>query len=76
MPDFSVQHYVNAKYVTPSLMNSANPTVGLSNPVVNNNNGWLTCSFTRLISMQSQQGYFDLSKPYFILAAYGAMLSS
>jgi hypothetical protein len=66
---------VNRKYAAPTLMNTANPSVGLSNSVVNINNGWLTCSFSRMISMASQQNYFDLSKPYYILAAYGPISS-
>ena len=57
-------------------MNSNNPTVGLSNSVVSSNNGWLTCSFTRQISMPAQQKYFDLNDLYYILAAWGPLDSN
>jgi hypothetical protein len=56
-------------------MNSANPTVGLSNSFVISSNGWLACVFSRIISMPSQQNYFDLSQRYYILAAYGSISS-
>ena len=71
-----MQHYVNGYFVTPSLMNSNNPTVGLSKSLVSSNNGWLTCSFTRQISMSSQQNYFDLNDLYYVFAAWGPLDSN
>ena len=52
-------------------MNNNNPTVGLTNALVTMVNGWLVCSFSRQLSLPTQVNYFDLSKQYFILAAYG-----
>lgn len=74
-PNNLVQHYVNPVYATPVLMNPTVPSIGLSNSLVNINNDWLTCSFTRMVSMPSQQNYYDLTNQYYILAAYG-MLSA
>ena len=71
-----MQHYVNGYFVTPSLMNSNNPTVGLSKSLVSSNNGWFSCSFTRQISMSSQKNYFDLNDLYFVFAAWGPVDSN
>lgn len=54
-------------------MNSANPSVGLSNQAVNFNNSWLSCSFTRQLSLPAQQSYFDLSKIYYVLGSFGTI---
>jgi hypothetical protein len=36
----------------------------------------LFCSFTRQISLNSQQNYFDLNNPYYLFAAYGYLDSN
>lgn len=68
-----IEHrYNNADKNTPQLLNSTNPTEGLTNMKVKSENGWLFCSFTRLVKIQSiEKKYFDLSKNYIILSAYG-----
>ena len=71
-----VQHYVNGYFVTPSLMNSNYPTIGLTNSKVSKNNAWLSCSFTRQISIANQQNYFNLNDLYYILAAWGQLGSN
>ena len=71
-----IQHYYTSGHVSPSLMNNGAPTVGLTNTAVYTLNGWLVCSFTREVSLSTQANYFDLSKQYFILAAYGSLDSS
>ena len=70
-----VQHYVNQVHVTPILMNPSNPSIGISNSTVSSKNGWLICSFTRMIFMPNQQNYFDLSNPYYLLASFGTIAS-
>ena len=66
-----VQHHVNGIQNAPVLMNSSFPAIGLLNYAVNTNNGWLTCSFTRILSMPTQINYFNLANKYYILSAYG-----
>ena len=64
---------MNPVHSTPLLMNSVVPSIGLSNISIISNNSWLTCSFTRMISMPSQEKYFDLSNPFYVLAAFGSV---
>ena len=70
----SLLHYYNSGY-QPSLLLSSNPTVGFSNIVTSYSNGVASCSFTRAIKMPNITHYFDLSKSYYILAAYGPIRS-
>jgi hypothetical protein len=65
-----VQHYYNQGKSTPLLL--SDPTVGFSNPQVSINNGLMTCSFTRQMSMPGTDKYFDISTtPYYLLVASG-----
>ena len=57
----------------PVIMNTQSPSIGLTNTVVSMNNTWLICSFTRQISIPTQQFYYDLSNPYYVFAAYGQL---
>ena len=54
---------------------STNPTVGFTNIKTSYTNGVATCSFTRAVKMPSLAKYFDFSKSYYILAAYGPIRS-
>jgi hypothetical protein len=71
-----VQHYWNEGKTTPSLLNSNNPFIGLTNVAVVTSNGWLICSFTRQISLSNEANYFDLNNTYYVLAAYGNVISN
>ena len=54
-----------------------NPTLGLSNIAVTNNNGVLSCQFQRTKCIGSSDGrYYDLSKSYYILLAKGSLSGS
>ncbi len=65
-----VQHYYNSGQSTPELM--SNSTVGFSNSQVSINNGLMTCTFTRQMSMPDTKNYFDIStSPYYLLVASG-----
>ena len=64
-----VQHYYNQDKL-PILQ--PNPTMGFSNSQISVNNGVVTCSFTRQMSMPSATNYFDISKTqYYMLVASG-----
>ena len=65
-----VQHYYNQRKSTPFLL--SDPTAGFSNSQVSINNGLMTCSFTRQMSMPGIDNYFDISTmPYNLLVASG-----
>lgn len=68
-----MQHYITTGKALPILMNYSQPTIGLSNMTVSGTNEWIVCSFTRQIKMSSQPYYYDLTKPNYVLAAYGPM---
>ena len=54
-----------------------NPTLGLSNIVVTNNNGILKCQFQREKFINSADGrYFSLFDPYYVLLATGSLSGS
>ena len=74
-PGYVEQRY-NPSEVTPMLLDSNNPSIGLSNQNTSLSNGWLTCSFTRLKSNNLVANYFDLNNQYYILAAYGSSTSA
>jgi hypothetical protein len=57
----------------PVIMNTQLPSIGLTNTGVSINNTWLICSFTRQLSIQTQQFYYDLSNPFYVLASYGKL---
>jgi hypothetical protein len=68
-----VQHYYNPENDenrAPVLF--SNPTVGFSNSQVSINNGLMTCTFTRQMSMPGTDKYFEISTtPYYLLVASG-----
>ena len=67
----TVQHYYNTGTVTPSLLDSANPTLGITSSSVTVSGSNLICSFTRENS-NTNANYFNLNAndPY-LIAAYG-----
>ena len=54
---------------------STDPTVGFTNIETSYINGIASCSFTRELKMTNVTNYFDMSKSYYILAAYGPIKS-
>jgi hypothetical protein len=68
-----VQHYYNPENdQNPAPVLFTNPTVGFSNSQVSINNGLMTCSFRRQMSMPGTVNYLDISAtPYNILLASG-----
>ena len=69
-----VQHYYNPENdENPAPVLFTNPTVGFSNSQVSINNGLMTCSFRRQMSMaDTTDNYFDISAiPYNIMLASG-----
>ena len=71
----SLYHFYNNGTISSSLLLSKNPTIGFTNIVTSYKNGVATCSFTRAVKMSDITYYFDLSKSYYILAAYGPLKS-
>ena len=67
---------MNQARLAPLLLDSNNPSIGLNNTIITLSNGWLSCSFTRNISNSSNPSYFDLSKQYYIFAAFGTYTTS
>jgi hypothetical protein len=73
----SVETYYNTVKALPSLVNPAEPWLGISKQNITIENGVLTCSFTKLKSIPNLSGtYFDLKEKYYILFAYGNVNSS
>lgn len=65
-----VQHNYNTGYRS-FLLDSTNPSIGISSAIVIENNKGLNCSFT-LQNSNSNRKYFNLSANNpFIIAAYG-----
>lgn len=71
----TIEHYLNNIYVSPTLLDSTNPSVGFSNIEVSLSNGVLKCSFTRVRKMPSVNNFFDLNGQYYILFATGPVLN-
>lgn len=71
----SVQHYVNIGYYS-NLMDSNEPSVGLTNRRMITTQRNLTCMFTRENVNPRQRNYFNLnpSTPFRMLGAYGPLL--
>ena len=67
----AVQHYYNRGHRS-SLLNSNDPSLGITNAQINVNETHMKCEYTRENSMADQSGYFDLenSSPY-LTAAFG-----
>jgi hypothetical protein len=70
-PVSSVQHYYTNGNSGISLVDAANPSIGLTNIKVVYNNGMLNCSFTRMNTMSDNSKYYDTKKSYYILTATG-----
>ena len=69
----TVENYYNAaNYVSQRMLDS--PTLGLSNAKIMKDD-WFVCTFNRLKTINGVSNYYDLSKDYFVLAAYGAISS-
>jgi hypothetical protein len=70
-----VEHYHNNGY-SPSLLDSMNPSLGITKESLSLSNGNALCSFTRENS-NSNKLYFDLNadSPY-LIAARGALSGS
>ena len=58
----------------PSLLVDSNPTIGLSSMFAKNEDGLITCTMTRQNSMPGTSKYFELSRHYNIMFAYGDLL--
>ncbi len=54
----------------------SDPSVGYSNMSVALLDGFLTCSFKRLVRMPEVKDYYDLNDEYYLLFAYGAIHDS
>jgi hypothetical protein len=67
----AVQHYYNRYKSTPEILDANDTTVGLTDAGVAVNGNFLMCSFARQKQHNDVANYFDLSKKFFILAAYG-----
>ncbi len=67
-------NYVSHSYnegKSPRLLDSANPTIGITNINVRMDGGNLICSFTRENNLVSKANYFDLNNKYYLLLARG-----
>ena len=70
----SIQHYLNAARSS-DLLSATNPTIGVSNGIVGNVLGTLTCIFTR-DNMNNATNYFQITptSSFYILTAFGSGL--
>ena len=69
----AVQHYYNpsSPHGSPPVL-QVNPTIGFINPKISINNGIVTCSFSRQMTISNADNYFDISNtPYNLLVASG-----
>jgi hypothetical protein len=67
----TVENYYNPEnYGSPTLLTST--TQGLSNASVIKDD-WFVCTFNRMKTINGLATYYDLSKDYFVLAAYGVI---
>jgi hypothetical protein len=67
----AVWQMYNPGHVTPGLLDSGNPSVGLINMAVASSNGVFTCSFMRANQNSTLANYFPLNKLYYLLLAKG-----
>ena len=67
-----IQHYYNVGKKSEVLANS-NPTVGISQPSVSLQDGFLSCSFKRQKKNSISSRYFDLNNPYYLMLARGLL---
>jgi hypothetical protein len=73
-----VEHYWNIAGGA-ILLDSSNPSIGISNQQITQVNNQLICSFTRtkaLFGFMGQGQYFDLTNNYYLLIARGVPTSS
>ena len=73
-----IQHYyASGQYVLPSLLDTNNPTLGLSSTSLNASESGFVCSFTRQNENANNQNYFNLNtnSPY-LISAYGLLDSN
>jgi hypothetical protein len=66
-----VEQRYNSIKAAPSLLDNNDPSIGITNVKIENSNGWLKCSFTRMKSIPTTTNYFDLNKNFYILSAIG-----
>jgi hypothetical protein len=53
------------------LLDSATPSIGITNSSVEQNGNWLICRFNRQKEIPNVRNYFDLNESYFVLGSYG-----
>jgi hypothetical protein len=53
------------------LLDPNTPSVGITNGKVEQNGDWLICRFDRQKTNDNVRNYFDLTKSFFVLAAFG-----
>jgi hypothetical protein len=70
-----IQHYyASGQYVLPSLLDTNNPTLGLSSTSLNASESSFICSFTRQNENANNGNYFNLNtKSPYLIAAYGLL---
>ncbi len=71
----SVEHYFNEGSFSPYHLLKSNPTVGLSEALVKENDGTMKCSFTRQNKIPEVANYFELPGQYNVLLAYGPIVN-
>lgn len=67
----SVENYFNPGQITPILIDSNQPSLGLSEINITSNQGYLICSFKRTKNLKESSKYFDLNEKYFLFIAKG-----
>ena len=65
----TIQHYYNNR-TTPSLIDQANPTIGLTNTKLTFDSQFIICSFTRENS-NSNPRYYNINNNPYVLTAWG-----
>ncbi|RNA13986.1 ferric-chelate reductase 1 [Brachionus plicatilis] len=68
--DLKIHNYFNPGQIDPELIDSKDPSSGLSDIKIINDKGLLICSFKRDIS-KNIENFFDLNQNYYILMAKG-----
>ncbi len=69
----SVQNYYNPNGRDPStIVETSNPSLGISNIQITQSGNWLICEFKRLKQYPSlNTQYFDLKNQFYVLGAFG-----
>lgn len=68
--DLKIHNYFNPGQIDPELIDSKDPSSGLSDIKIINDKGLLICSFKRDIS-KNIENFFDLNQNYYLLMAKG-----